>query len=67
MFEWPAIRKFGGPEKRIADRSEKWNEEGALEETDVEYNQCCHPVQRYAGTPCNGMLPLTATMLPPSV
>jgi hypothetical protein len=28
----------------------------ALEETDAEYNQF-HPVQRYAGTPCNGMVP----------
>src|SRR5271154_6570903 len=23
----------------------------------AEYNQFCHPVQRYAATPCNGMLP----------
>src|SRR5260370_12457306 len=28
----------------------------------AEYNQFCHPVQRYAATPCNGMLRLSATL-----
>ena len=27
-----------------------------------EVNQFCQPVQRYAATPCNGMLPLNATL-----
>jgi hypothetical protein len=28
----------------------------------AECNQFCQPVQRYAATPCNGMLPLNATL-----